>query len=237
MHYTIILVDENITFFIAFGAGLVSFLSPCVLPIVPVYLASLYGPGIFEGRSFRLAVFMHSLSFVIGFTIIFVFLGVIAGITGHAIIPDMNLLRKVAGSLMIAFGWFMLLAMKVPWLNYEKRLVPVAGKATNYLRSFIIGGSFSLGWTACIGPVLGSILTMASVWSTALEGAYLLAIYSLGLGLPFLIIGAAFDTLRPVLKRINRYANLIHLISGLLLITVGILVLTDKLVWISALST
>jgi cytochrome c-type biogenesis protein len=139
-------MDENITFFVAFSAGLVSFLSPCVLPMVPVYLASLYGPEIFESKGFRLALLVHSLSFVMGFTTIFVFLGVIAGVTGHAIIPDVSLLRKIAGSLMIAFGVFMLLAMKIPWLNYEKRLAPAAGKTTSYLRSFIIGASFNHGF-------------------------------------------------------------------------------------------
>ncbi len=231
-----VIVDENVTVLVALGAGLVSFLSPCVLPMVPVYLASLYGPEIFEGRGFRPAVLLHSLSFVLGFTLLFVLLGVIAGVTGHAIIPDINLLRKIAGSLMIAFGVFMLLAMKVPWLNYEKRLTPNIGKTTGYLRSFIIGGAFSMGWTACIGPVLGSILTLASVKATAWEGAYLLAIYSLGLGLPFLVIGAAFDALRPLLKRINRYSGIIQLVSAFLLIIMGILVLTNKLGWISSLT-
>jgi cytochrome c-type biogenesis protein len=231
-----VIVDENVTVLVALGAGLLSFLSPCVLPMVPVYLASLYGPEIFEGKGFRPAVLMHSLSFVLGFTLIFVLLGVIAGITGHAIIPDISLLRKIAGSLMIAFGVFMLLAMKVPWLNYEKRLKPNAGKATGYLRSFIIGGAFSMGWTACIGPILGSILTLASVKATAWEGAYLLAIYSLGLGLPFLVIGVAFDALRPLLKRINRYSGIIQIISALLLIVIGVLVLTNRLVWISSLA-
>lgn len=231
-----VIVDENVTVLVALGAGLVSFLSPCVLPMVPVYLASLYGPEIFEVRGFRPDVFLHSLSFVIGFTLIFVILGVIAGVTGHAIIPDINLLRKIAGGLMIAFGAFMLLAMKVPWLNYEKRLTPNVGTATGYLRSFIIGGAFSVGWTACIGPVLGSILTLASVKATAWEGAYLLAIYSLGLGLPFLIIGAAFDALRPLLKRISRYSGIIQLFSAFLLIVMGILVLTNKMVWISSLT-
>ena len=166
-----IVMDENVTVFVALGAGLLSFLSPCVLPMVPVYLASLYGPGIFEGTGFRPAILLHSLSFVLGFSVVFVLLGIIAGVTGHAIIPDINLLRKIAGSLMIAFGVFMLLAMKVPWLNYEKRLKPRAGNATGYLRSFVIGGSFSMGWTACIGPVLGSILTLASVKATAWEDA------------------------------------------------------------------
>jgi cytochrome c-type biogenesis protein len=232
-----IVVDENITLLVAFTAGLASFLSPCVLPMVPIYLASLYGPDLFETKGFRLTVFLHSLFFVLGFTVIFVLLGVIAGVTGQAIIPDVGLLRKVAGGLMIAFGVFMLLAMKIPWLNFEKRLAPVAGKTTGYLRSFIIGGSFSLGWTACIGPVLGSILTMASVKATALEGAYLLAIYSLGLGLPFLIIGAAFDVFRNVIKQINRFSSVIQIISALLLIVVGILMLLDKLVLISTIST
>jgi cytochrome c-type biogenesis protein len=228
-------MDESVTVLVAFVAGLLSFLSPCVLPMVPVYLASLYGPEIFEGKGFRPAVLMHSFSFVLGFTLLFVLLGVIAGVTGHAIIPDIGLLRKIAGSLMIAFGVFMLLAMKVPWLNYEKRLKPKTGKATGYLRSFIIGGAFSMGWTACIGPVLGSILTLASVRATAWEGAYLLAVYSLGLGLPFLIIGAAFDALRPLLKRISRFSVIIQLISAFLLIIIGILVLTNRLVWISSL--
>lgn len=216
-------------------AGLASFLSPCVLPMVPIYLASLYGPDIFESQGFRLTVFLHSLCFVLGFTVIFVFLGVIAGITGHAIIPDYNILRIVAGSLMIAFGVFILLAMVIPWLNFERRLRPAAGKTTSFLRSFIIGGSFSLGWTACIGPVLGSILTMASVKATAWEGAYLLAVYSLGLGLPFLILGAAFDFFRPLIKRIQRYSWIIQIISALLLIVIGILLVLNKLALISAL--
>ncbi|MDD5338619.1 MAG: cytochrome c biogenesis CcdA family protein [Dehalococcoidales bacterium] len=228
-------MEENITLLVAFLAGLASFLSPCVLPMVPIYLASLYGPDIFESKGFRLAIFLHSLCFVLGFTVIFVFLGVIVGITGHAIIPDYNILRIVAGSLMIAFGVFILLAMVIPWLNFERRLRPAAGKTTGFLRSFIIGGSFSLGWTACIGPVLGSILTMASVKATAWQGAYLLAVYSLGLGLPFLILGAAFDVFQPLIKRIQRYSWIIQIISALLLLTVGVLLILNKLALISAL--
>jgi cytochrome c-type biogenesis protein len=229
-------MGENISLVIALGGGLLSFLSPCVLPMVPVYLASLYGPEVFDNRGGRVAVFLHSLSFVVGFSVVFIFLGAIAGLTGYAINPDYALLRKIAGSLLIVFGLLILAAKKVPWLNYEKRLALSLGRTTGYLRSFIIGGIFSVSWTACVGPILGSILTLASVRATAWEGAYLLAIYSLGLGLPFLVIGAAFDAVLPWLKRIYRYSSLIQVISGLLLIIMGALVLTGKLVWISSLA-
>jgi cytochrome c-type biogenesis protein len=236
IHYKIILMNENISLLVAFTGGLLSFLSPCVLPMVPVYLASLYGPDIFDTRGIRVPVFLHSLSFVLGFSIIFILLGAIFGLTGHAIRPDYALLGKIAGSLLIAFGLFLLLATRVPWLNYEKRLAPSLGSTTGYLRSLLTGGAFSLSWTACIGPILGGILTMASVRATAWQGAYLLAIYSLGLGLPFLVVGAAFDSILPLLKRLHRYSGLIHVISGLLLIIVGILALTGNLAWISSLA-
>jgi cytochrome c-type biogenesis protein len=229
-------VTENISLIAAFSGGLLSFLSPCVLPMVPVYLASLYGPELFETRGFRLPVFLHSLSFVIGFSVVFVFLGAIVGLTGYTINPDYDLLSKIAGSLLIAFGVFLLLATRVPWLNYEKRLTPSVGRTTGYVRSFLIGGAFSVSWTACVGPILGGILTMASFQATAWYGAYLLAIYSLGLGLPFLIVGVAFDSILPLLKRIQRHSGLIHIISGVLLIVVGILILTGNLVWISSLA-
>jgi cytochrome c-type biogenesis protein len=228
-------MGENMSLAVAFSGGLLSFLSPCVLPMVPVYLASLYGPEIFEKKGVRMPVFLHALSFVIGFSLVFVFLGAIIGLTGYAVIPDYNLLGKIAGSLLIVFGVYILAASKIPWLNYERRLQPSLGSTTGYLRSLIIGAAFSVTWTACVGPILGSILAIASTQATAWHGAYLLAIYSLGLGLPFLIVGAAFDSMLPFLKRINRYSGIIHLISGLLLIIIGILVLTGKLVWISSL--
>lgn len=231
------IVGEDVTLIVAFGGGLLSFLSPCVLPMVPVYLASLYGPEIFESKGIRVPVFLHSLSFVLGFSVVFIFLGVIVGLTGYAVNPDYNLLRKIAGSLLVAFGAFILLAMKVPWLNYEKRLSPSAGSTTGYLRSFIIGAVFSISWTACVGPILGSILTLASVRATAWQGAYLLSIYSLGLGLPFLVVGAAFDFFLPLLRRINRYSGIIHVISGLLLIIIGVLILMNKLTWFSSLAS
>jgi cytochrome c-type biogenesis protein len=222
---------ENIPLLVAFSAGLLSFLSPCVLPLVPVYIASLYGPEIFEptAKRNRLPIFLHSLSFVVGFGIVFTGLGVGVGLAGFALSAYLREIRIIAGSLLIAFGVFMLLAQKIPWLNYEKRLAPSQSMATGYLRSFLTGAIFSLAWTPCVGPILGGILTLAATSETAWHGGYLLAIYSLGLGLPFLIIGAAFDSVTPQLKRINRYSSIVYIISGILLIVVGILILTNKL--------
>lgn len=226
-------MTEQITLGVAFAAGLASFLSPCVLPLVPVYLASLAGPEILEAESKRrrIPIFLHSLSFVIGFSLVFVILGAVAGLTGFAISPHSAVIRWIVGSVLIVFGVFILAALKVPWLNYERRLTPSLGTTTGYMRSFLTGGIFCLAWTPCVGPILGSILTLALDSATAWSGAYLLAIYSLGLGLPFLIIGIAFDTIIPFLKRIYRYSTAIYIFSGVLLIAVGILVLTNRLVW------
>ena len=224
---------EHISLLVAFGAGLASFLSPCVLPLVPVYLASLCGPEIFEPKvhRIRMPVFLHSLSFVIGFSIVFILLGAGAGLAGFAISAHLVVVRQIAGSLLIVFGLFLLAAQRVPWLNFEKRLTPSQGVTTGYLRSIITGGVFSLAWTPCVGPILGGILALALGSETVWHGTYLLAIYSLGLGLPFLIMGAAFDSITPLLKRIHRYSTAIYIFSGVLLIAVGILILTNRLVW------
>jgi len=225
---------DNIPLVVAFGAGLLSFLSPCVLPLVPVYLASLCGPDIYDaGHSrFRLTRLLHSLSFVAGFSIIFTMLGAIAGITGYAISLSSTLLNTIAGSVLIAFGVFMLAALKIPWLNYEKRISPSVGRKTGYLRSLLIGAVFCLAWTPCVGPILGGILTLAWSSETAWSGAYLLAAYSLGLGVPFLVIGSAFDSVAPWLRRFQRYSTKIYILGGVLLIAVGALILTNKLTWI-----
>jgi len=231
-------MTEHIPLAVAFSAGLLSFVSPCVLPLAPVYLASLCGPEIFEStaKRNRLPIFLHSLSFVVGFSIIFTLMGAIAGLTGFAINPSLALLNKISGSLLIAFGLFILAAWKVPWLNYEKRLTPSTGNTVGYLRSFLIGATFSLAWTACVGPILGGIIALAWASETAWQGGYLLAVYSLGLGLPFLIIGVAFDSVTPLLKRIRRYSKLFYIISSILLIAVGILILDNKLTWFSSLA-
>ena len=221
---------EHITLLVAFSAGLLAFLSPCVLPLVPVYLASICGPEILEpgaGRG-RIPVFFHSLSFVVGFSLIFIIMGAVAGVAGFALTSHL-LIGRIAGSLLIVFGLFLLAALKFPWLNYEKRLAPSLGTTTSYLRSLLIGAVFSLAWTPCVAGLLGGTLALALSSETPLRGAYLLGIFSLGLGLPFLIMGLAFDYIAPLLKRIRRYSTPIYIFSSLLLITIGVLILTNRL--------
>jgi len=224
---------EEISFLVAFSAGLLSFLSPCVLPLVPVYLASLVGPKIFDDEATRnrMPVFLHSLSFVVGFSIVFSLWGAGAGLIGSAFVAYSAVIHQVVGSLLIFFGLLILAALKVPWLNYERRLSPSLGTTSGYLRSFLTGSIFCFAWTPCLGWQITGILSLAGSSGTAWQGAYLLAVYSLGLGLPFLIMGIAFDSITPLLRRIHRYSTAIYIISGLLLIAVGILILTNRLVW------
>jgi len=125
----------------------------------------------------------------------------------------------------------MLAALRLPGLNFERRLTPSLGNTTGYLRSLLIGAIFALAWTPCVGPILGGILTLALQSETARQGAYLLAAYSLGLGLPFLVVGAAFSSITPLLKRVHRYSTPVYIFSGALLIAVGILILTNNLNW------
>jgi len=225
---------EHVSLLIAFGAGLASFLSPCVLPLVPVYLASLCGPEIFEPKAsrVRMPIFLHSLCFVIGFSIVFILLGAGAGLAGFAISAHLAVIQQIAGSLLIVFGLLMLAALKIPWLNYERRLSPSLGNTSSYLRSFLIGAIFPVAWIPCTSWILGGILMLAGTSETVWQGAYLLAFYSLGVGLPFLTVGIAFDFITPLLKNISRYSNWIYIISGLLLIVVGVLILTDNLNWL-----
>lgn len=223
---------ENLSLLVAFSAGVVSFLSPCVLPLVPVYIGHLagsvvLGPG--RQRSYMLAL-PHSLSFVLGFGAVFVAMGVVVGLLGVYLADYMWLLRKVAGTLLVLFGLYLVGAFKLPFLDYERRLHVQLGGKPGYARSFLVGAAFALGWTPCVGPVLGGILALAWTSASVWHGAYLLSAYSLGLGLPFIAVGVALGSLRPYLTRLNRHLRVVSIVGGLLLIAVGVLVFTNKLI-------
>jgi len=234
VRYTMWAMSENVTLVVAFGGGLLSFLSPCVLPMVPVYLASVCGPGILEpaAKRSKVHIFLNSLSFVVGFSIIFIVYGAVAGLAGF-VLGSAPIIQKIAGGLLIAFGLFILGTLKFSWLNYEKRINTSLGNTTGYLRSLLIGAVFSLGWTPCVAGLLGGTLGLALYSATVWKGVYLMGIFSLGLGLPFLIIGIAFDSVVPLLRRIQHHSRVIYIISGLLLIIIGILILTGNLTWFS----
>jgi cytochrome c-type biogenesis protein len=212
---------------VAFVAGMVSFLSPCVLPLVPVYLLQMAGTstGQFGGR--RLT-FQHALSFVAGFSVIFVLLGASAGFFSFFFQDNIRTLTRIAGVILIIFGLHLSGIIHIPWLSRTYQVDMPGSRRRGYIGSALIGASFSIGWTPCVGPVLGSILTLAATSSTALQGAMLLACYSLGLGVPFLITGLLAAEATSLFKRFNRFLPAMEVTSGGLLVLAGILIFTDR---------
>ncbi|MGA2368258.1 MAG: cytochrome c biogenesis protein CcdA [Dehalococcoidia bacterium] len=225
----------DIHYWTAFGAGLLCFFSPCVLPLVPAYLANLAGASAIASTENRRMwpTLLHSIAFVLGFSILFILMGASAGLIGSVMTLYAEPLRIISGIVIILFGIFLVAAYKIPWLNYEKRLHLKHSSNPGYVRSTLIGAAFALGWTPCIGPILGSILFMASYTHETVKGAALLATYSLGMGIPFLLIGLAWSYVVPFWKGITRYLGVISIISGIMLIIVGILMLTNQLMWLS----
>ena len=224
----------SITFLTALGAGLLSFLSPCILPLVPVYLANIAGASVLTpDLADRRPVLFHTISFIVGFSLVFVALGASLGLLGAAV--PQEVLEKVAGALLITFGIFLVAATKVPWLNYEKRLDFGKAKGAGYLRSVLIGIVFSLGWIPCVGPILGGILTLAASSQTAWEGVYLLLAYCVGLGLPFIAVGLALGAASRYIRWLSRHAFVTSIVAAVLLISVGILMLTGYLEYLSRL--
>ncbi len=227
---------SNVTFTVAIVAGVLSFLSPCVLPLVPVYLANIAGMSVLSSEPpGRRYIILHTLSFIAGFSLVFTALGASLGLLG-AMAP-FGLLQNIAGALLIVFGAFLLAATKLPWLNYEKRLNFTQAKGPGYLRSLSIGAIFSLGWTPCVGPILGGILALAWSSQTVWQGIYLLLAYCLGLGLPFIGVSLAIGAASRYLRWLSRHAFATSAVSAALLISIGILMLTGNLGYISNLST
>ena len=219
---------SSITFLTALVAGILSFLSPCILPLVPVYIANIAGASVLTpAPPDRRYIFLHTISFIVGFSLVFTALGASLGLVGAAV--PQGVLDKVSGSLLIAFGIFLIAAAKVPWLNYEKRLDFTKAKGTGYVRSLLIGVIFSLGWIPCVGPILGGILTLAASSQTAWQGVYLLLAYCLGLGLPFIIVGLALGAASRYIRWLSRHAFVTSIVAAVLLISVGILMLTGYL--------
>ncbi|RME46330.1 MAG: cytochrome c biogenesis protein CcdA [Chloroflexi bacterium] len=225
-------MGENITFAVAILAGLFSFLSPCVLPLVPAYIGYLSGATVTaEGVAIsgRRDTFLHALGFVLGFSLIFVLLGVTAWSIGDLLYTYLPWLARIGGIVLIVFGLALMGVFKLPFLYTQKRVEVKVNPSLGYLSSFIIGIFFGAGWTPCVGPILGGILLLASQASTATHGALLLVAYSLGLGIPFLIVGAAFEAASETIHRLNRRSNWVSIASGVILVLLGVAVLTNQL--------
>lgn len=226
-------MTETVLIVPAFVAGLLTFLAPCTLPLVPAYLAFISGVPADDlqdkiaAQRVRMKVFGNGALFVLGFSTVFIALGVTAGLLGIVFAPYQVWLSRIGGAVVLAFGLFMLGALKVPFLNREFKVR--GSSAGGPLKSFILGASFSLGWTPCVGPILGSILILAGASGTALQGALLLAVFSLGLAVPFLALAYGIGSAERYVARLTPLLNTITLVGGLFLVGLGILLMTDRM--------
>jgi cytochrome c-type biogenesis protein len=217
----------------AFIAGLLAFISPCILPLVPVYISLMSNRAIYRSDdikiSERLYLFLNSIFFVLGFSIVFIILGSTATIIGQALQNYSSIIIRIGGVILIIFGLQYTGLFKIRFLNIEKRFSAPSSLKTGYLGSFIIGVIFSFGWVPCVGMILSGILLMASQLDTLLQGIILLAVFSLGLGLPFIFASIFISFFSKFLKKINRHLNIISIISGIFLVALGVIFVTDSM--------
>src|SRR5437667_6554329 len=207
----------------AFGAGILSFLSPCVFPLVPGYLSYLAGMSLQEAQetgsqpTTRWRVSVHALCFVLGFVLIFALLGAAAALAGVALRTYQQVLARLAGLLLILFGIALTGLVPIPWLSRDHRVQVQQGRSA-WWRSGLIGMAFGAGWSACSGPILGSILVLTASSATLVQGVIFLLAYALGLGLPFLLVGILVDRVGRLMHRIRRFTGPLSLIGGAILI-------------------
>ena len=214
-------------FLVAFGAGLISFLSPCVLPLIPGYISYISGQSlqnILESKKINL---FSLILFCLGFSTVFVILGASASFIGKALLQNSEILRIIAGVIIIIFSLQLIGLINIPYLNLEKRFD--AKESRNILFPYIIGLAFGFGWTPCIGPILGSILALASIEETLARAVLLLIFYSLGLAIPFVLSGYLIQKFLLFSKNFKKNINLISKSGGIILLITGILILTNQL--------
>jgi cytochrome c-type biogenesis protein len=215
----------------AFGAGVVSFLSPCVLPLVPGYISMISGATVETlqeaDRKLTRNILLNSLMFILGFSVVFVSLGAVATTIGQITIQYHGLLSKIAGAVIILFGLHLTGIFKIKALYADKRLHNVRA-GSSPLGSFVIGFAFAFGWTPCIGPILGGILVLAGSQDTVTKGVLLLATYSLGLAVPFLITSIGINQFLSFYGRFRRHLRKVEIVSGVLLIIFGVLIAANK---------
>jgi len=222
----------EVTFAGALIAGLLSFLSPCVLPLVPAYLSYISGVSVNELRQhnggstagMRRHALGQSLWFIAGFSLVFIALGASASLLGQWMLTHMEILGKAAGAIIIIFGLHYTGIIRIPFLMMEARFDTGGVNAKHGMGALILGAAFAFGWTPCIGPILGAILAVAGAQAEMMHGILLLATYSLGLGIPFLLAALATDSFLRWSKRFKGHFEMVEKISGVLLILVGLLI-------------
>ena len=212
---------------IAFGAGLISFLSPCVLPLIPGYVSYISGQSLQEVIESKKTNIFSLVLFCLGFSTVFIMLGASASFLGQTLLQNSEILRIIAGIIIIIFSLQLIGIINIPYLNFEKRFD--ARQSQNILFPYVIGLAFGFGWTPCIGPILGSILALASIEETLSRAILLLSFYSLGLAVPFVLSGYLIQRFLLFSKNFKKNINIISKIGGVILLITGILILTNQL--------
>jgi cytochrome c-type biogenesis protein len=216
-----------IELFIAFGAGLISFLSPCVLPLIPGYISFISGSSLNELLANKKINIIPLILFTLGFSFVFIMFGAAASYLGQVLLQNSQTLRIIAGLVIIVFSLQLIGIVNIGFLNFEKKIY--TKKNNNIWFSFIIGMAFGFGWTPCIGPILGSILALASTEETVLKAIILLSFYSLGLAIPFILSGYLMQRFLMFSKNFKKNINLVLKGGGVILLITGILILTNQL--------
>jgi cytochrome c-type biogenesis protein len=232
-------MEQELSFLIVFAAGLLSFLSPCVVPLIPGYIAFVSGVSIDEmtrrdsNDKNMASAMLSSVMFVLGFSLVFVVLGASATWLGGFLIQRLPLLTSVAGAVIIFFGLQQIGLFKIDFLLSTKQ-IDLKAERLGLLKAPVLGAAFAFGWTPCVGPILAAILTYAATLETVGKGVVLLTIYSAGLGIPFLLTTLAMSGFFRFFSKIKKYLNIIQKISGTLLIILGLLMITGKMTIIMA---
>jgi len=216
-----------IELFIAFGAGLISFLSPCVLPLIPGYISFISGASLNELLEKKKINLIPLILFTLGFSFVFIMFGAAASYLGQVLLQNSQILRVAAGLVIIIFSLQLIGIVNISFLNFEKKVY--TKKNNNICFSFIVGMAFGFGWTPCIGPILGSILALASTEETIFKAIILLSFYSLGLAIPFILSGYLMQRFLMFSKNFRKNINLVSKIGGIILLITGILILTNQL--------
>ena len=214
-------------FLIAFGAGLISFLSPCVLPLIPGYISYISGQSLQNILDSKKINLFPLVLFCLGFSSVFIILGASASFLGQALLQNSEILRIIAGIVIIIFSLQLIGLINISYLNFEKRFD--AKKSKNIFFPYIIGLAFGFGWTPCIGPILGSILALASIEETLSRAILLLIFYSLGLAIPFVLSGYLIQRFLLLSKNFKKNINIISKSGGIILLVTGVLILTNQL--------
>ena len=216
-----------IELFVALGAGLISFLSPCVLPLIPGYISYISGSSINELEDKKNIILFPIVLFTIGFSIVFIIFGAASTFLGQILLKNSYELRILAGLIIIILSFHIIGIINLKFLNYEKRIQTNIKK--NFFSPILIGMAFAFGWTPCIGPILGSILVLAATEESLIKGIILLSSYSLGLAIPFILSGYLIQKFLIFSKNFKRNINLVSKIGGIVLLITGILIVTNQL--------